>query len=88
MPLTQRSRLLAINTALGPDVLVLRSIAMREQISRLFEIDADLSSENGAIDFDKVVGHNATVRLELANKATRYFNGFVSRFVQVGNKDG
>ena len=88
MPITQKSRLLALDTALGADVLGVRSIEVREQMSRLFEIEAELTSENAGLDFDQIVGHNATLRLEANEKATRYFNGFVSRFVQVANKGG
>ena len=86
MALKQQSRLLAMDTALGADKLGVRSITVQEQLSRLFQFEAELSSEDGMVDFDQVVGHNATIRLELAAKATRYFNGYVSRFVQVANQ--
>jgi type VI secretion system secreted protein VgrG len=88
MPVTQQHRLLAISTALGPDMLAVRSVSVQEQLSRPFQIEADLSSEDGKVDFDKVIGHNATIRLEIGQKGTRYFNGFVSRLVQVANKGG
>ncbi len=77
-----------MDTALGADVLGVRSIAVQEQMSRLFQIEAELSSENGAIDFNKIVGHNTTIRLTANENTTRYFNGFVSRFVQVANEGG
>ena len=85
MALKQDSRLLAISTALGPDVLAVRSIAVQEQLSRLFQIEAELSSEQGDIDFDQVIGHNATIRLQMGQDGTRYFNGFVSRMVHAGS---
>jgi type VI secretion system secreted protein VgrG len=88
MPIKQESRLLAITTALGPDVLGIRSLALQEGISSLFHLDAELSSEDGKIDFDKVVGNNVTVRLTLGDQEPRYFNGFVSRLVQGPNKGG
>jgi type VI secretion system secreted protein VgrG len=87
MPITQEHRLLAISTALGDDALVVRSIAVQEQISRLFQIEAELRSEDGAVAFDQVVGNNATVRLE-TGPGTRYFNGFISRLVQLANQGG
>jgi type VI secretion system secreted protein VgrG len=87
MSLSQQSRFIAIDTALGPDVLGLRSVSVQEHLSRLFEIDVELTSEDGNIDFNKVVGSNATIRLNLA-KGTRYFNGYISRFVQVANYGG
>ena len=88
MPLKQENRPLGIKTALKDDVLALRSFSIQEQLGRMFQIEAELSSEDGEIDFDKVVGRNATIRLEIGDKATRYFNGEVSRLVQVAHKDG
>ncbi len=81
--------MLGIETPLGPNALGLRSFSVQEQLSRLFQIEAELSSEDAEIDFNQVVGHNATLRLELGQKGkTRYFNGFVSRFLQVANQGG
>jgi type VI secretion system secreted protein VgrG len=88
MPVKQETRLLAIGTPLGDDVLAVRSISVEEQLGRLFRIEAELSSEDGEIDLDKVVGNNVTIRLNIGQKVDRYFNGFVSRMVQTGNKGG
>lgn len=77
-----------MDTALGADAVGVRTISVQEQLSRLFQIEAELSSEDGNINFDDVVGHNATIRLQIGQTETRYFNGFVSRFVQVANKGG
>ena len=88
MPPKQEARLLAIKTALGPNVLAVRSISLREEMSRLFQIEAELSSEDAAIDFDKVIGQPATLRLEIGQKGKRFFNGFVSRLTQSGNQGG
>jgi type VI secretion system secreted protein VgrG len=79
--------MLGIDTPLGDDVLVLRSFSLREQLGRLFQIDADLVSEDGEIDFDKVVGHNVTLRLSIGAAVDRFFNGFVSRVTQVADED-
>lgn len=73
-----------MDTPLGPDKLGLRSFSFQEHLGRLFQIDAELSSDDAAIDFTKVVGHNATIRLQTVNDV-RYFNGYVSRFVQVAS---
>src|SRR5436309_10489831 len=89
MPLKQEHRLVAIKTALGPDTLSIRSMTIQEQLSRLFQIEAELSSENGEIDFDKVVGRDATIRLYVGQKQEkRFFSGGVSRLVQVANRGG
>ena len=88
MPIKQDHRFIAISTALGPDVLALRSFSLQEQLSRPFQIEAELSSENGEVDLDKVVGFNVTLRLQIGANIPRYFNGFVSRLVQVANSGG
>lgn len=88
MPLKQDNRLLAIETALGADALALRSFTLQDQISRLFQIEAELSSEDGGIDLDQVIGNRATIRLDVGEDGRRYFDGYVSRLVQVTNVGG
>ena len=79
---TQANRHIAISTPLGEDELLLRSFSVHEEISRLFELDLDLLSENYEIDFDQIIGKNVTVRMELPDGGTRYWNGYINRFVQ------
>lgn len=79
---TQKSRHIAITTPLGEDVLLLRGFSVHEEISRLFEMDLDLLSEDYAIHFDDIIGQNVTVRMDLPEGGTRYWNGYISRFVQ------
>jgi len=79
---TQATRHIAIETPLGEDVLLLRSFSVHEEISRLFEIDLDLLSEGGAIDSDAIIGQNVTISVALPAGGTRYWNGYLSRFVQ------
>jgi type VI secretion system secreted protein VgrG len=75
---------MAMNSPLGADALLVRDFHMREQLGRMFQIDLDLLSEKMTLEFDKAVGHNATVRVELPHGKTRYFNGFISRFAHTG----
>ena len=83
MPITQASRNLAINTPLGDDKVLIVSASITEQLGRLYHMDVDLMSDDANLDFSAVVGGNATIRLELPNSKTpRYFNGYVSRFLQ------
>ena len=79
---TQANRKIAINTPLGTDVLVVRRCSIREELSRLFEIELDLISSRNDINFDEIIGKNVTLRLEGARGKTRYFNGIVNRFTQ------
>ena len=82
MSATQKNRLRSIDTALGADALLIRDFSMTEQMGRLFQIEVGLLSTNEAVDFNAIVGTKATVELELPDGTQRYFNGFVSRFVQ------
>jgi type VI secretion system secreted protein VgrG len=82
MPRTQANRILALSTPLGDDVLLLTGLRGTEQLGRPFQYELDLLSENASVNFDQVVGHNVTARYELPGQTMRYFNGFVSRFVQ------
>ena len=82
MPATQEHRFLAIGTALGPDKLMISRFSMTEQVGRLFKIETELASEDFAVKFDDIVGTNATIRLMTPKGGIRYFNGYVSRFVQ------
>lgn len=88
MPPKQETRKIGIETALGDDILSLRSVVIQEELSRPFQIDAELSSEDGQIVFDDVIGHAATIRMDVGKNEVRYFHGFVSRFIQVANVGG
>ena len=85
MATTQEGRLISIESPLGKDVLLLQGFSGREGISRLFSFHLDLLSEKESIDFKKIVGQNVTIQIALAGGATRYINGFVSRFAQSGS---
>ena len=72
-----------ITTPLGADLLFHR-MSGREDISHLFEYQIDLLSARSDISLDEIMGKNVTVKLELPDNSTRYFNGFVTRFTQMG----
>ena len=82
MEMTQRHRHIGVGTPLGEDVLLLRSCTVSEGLSQLFHMSLETLSERRDVDFDDIVGENITVRVELPEGGTRYFNGYVSRFVQ------
>ena len=84
MSITQATRQIAIETPLGEDVLILRSFQGQEAISKLFTFDLDLVSEEPSIKYDDIVGQTVTLRINLADGSSRYWNGYVSRFVQAG----
>jgi len=65
----------------------LMKIQGEEQISGLFRYTLMLRSEDGNVDFKKMVGQPITVTIEMYNGSKRYINGIVSRFMQ-GAFDG
>ena len=83
MSLTQATREITIQTSLGEEELVLRSFEGEESLSQLFQFEIDLASENAAITYDDIVGKKATVSIKLADGSERYWNGWISRFVQL-----
>lgn len=80
---TQAHRLLAIDTPLGKDVLLLQELEGYEAISRLFSYELNLLAyDNDSIPFEKIVGQKVTVQIQLPDGTLRNINGYVSRFVQ------
>ena len=79
---TQATRHISIETPLGEDVLLLQGFSGHEELSRLFEFDLDLLSENYEITFDDIIGQNVTICMDLPEGGSRYWNGFISRFAQ------
>ena len=84
MPYTQDERVIAIETPLGKDVLLLLSFSAHEAVSRPFRISAEFLSENPSLDFTKIIGQKVSISQKLADGGKRYFSGHVSRFSQTG----
>ena len=82
MAYTQENRLIAIDTPLGKDELLLASFKGIEGISRLFRFELKLLSENQNIVFEDIVGKNVTILITLADGSQRPINGLISRFAQ------
>ncbi|HVP00890.1 MAG TPA: type VI secretion system tip protein TssI/VgrG [Bryobacteraceae bacterium] len=80
---TQADRPLKITTPLGEDVLLIRSLKGREEISRPFEFNVELIADlEDEVVFDKIVGQSVTVEMRLPDDSKRFFNGVVNRFSQ------
>jgi type VI secretion system secreted protein VgrG len=87
--LTQDGRLLAVDSPLGKDVLLLDSFTGEEGVSQLFQFDvtmvADRANGNDAdVDPKKLVGKWMTLSINLAGGDTRLINGIVRRFYRAG----
>ena len=84
MPYTQEKRVIAIETPLGANALLLQSIAGHEAISRLYSFSLDLLSEKSSISFEDIVGQRVGIVITQGGDDKRYINGFISRFSQTG----
>ena len=84
---SQENRSVSIGTVFGDDTLVIKSMKGTEQLGRLYQFSLVLLSENPDIEFDEIIGTNATIRLETGNEP-RLFNGFISRFSLSGFEGG
>jgi type VI secretion system secreted protein VgrG len=80
---SQDHRLIALDTPLGKDVLLLQELTGIEGISSLFSYELNLLAyENDSIVFKDIVGQKVTITLHLPDGTPRYINGYVSRFTQ------
>jgi type VI secretion system secreted protein VgrG len=86
---SQESKSISLKTPLGDDVLLLRGFTGSEGISRLFSFHLDLLSEKSreSVKFKDIIGKQVTITLNMPDDKQRYFNGFVSRFVESSSDD-
>jgi type VI secretion system secreted protein VgrG len=85
---SQDHRLIAVETPLGKDVLLLQELTGYEGISRLFSYELDLlAHENDSITFKDILGKKVSITLNLPDETPRYINGYVSRFTQGGSDE-
>ncbi|MEP7337335.1 MAG: type VI secretion system tip protein TssI/VgrG [Acidobacteriota bacterium] len=82
---TQDNRRIQVFTTLGEDVLLLQGFNGQEGVSRLFQFDLRMHSENRSIKFEDIVGKKATIKVVLPDLSERYINGIVSSFAQGGS---
>jgi type VI secretion system secreted protein VgrG len=80
---TQADRPLKITTPLGQDILLIRKLKFREEVSHLFDMRVDLVADlQDEVKFDQIIGQSVTVEMRLLDGSLRYFNGIVNRFTQ------
>lgn len=87
MQATQQNRQANFNCSLGSDVLMLNRLMATEGVSRLFDYELIVVSEDENIDLNKIIGEHARVELELPGGNYRYFSGHVVEFCFTGFRD-
>ncbi|HEV2542825.1 MAG TPA: type VI secretion system tip protein TssI/VgrG, partial [Methylobacterium sp.] len=75
---TQAGRLMAIETVLGEDALLLERFEIEEGINRLFTIQARVRAQRAEVRPEEIVGTAADVLLTLADGSQRAWNGLVT----------
>jgi type VI secretion system secreted protein VgrG len=83
---TQAGRPFEVSTPLGADVLLAERFEGEEAISAPFEYRVRMLSENDLIAASSLLRKPLTITMRLANGRSRYINGIVRRFVQVGRR--
>jgi type VI secretion system secreted protein VgrG len=73
----QASRILRIETPLGPDVLLPERVEIVEMISGLFELSIAVRSKRGDLAADEIVGKLVDVSVETGLGERRTWNGLV-----------
>ena len=85
MAINQADRLLAVETPLGKDKLLLERFAGTEGISWPFKFDLELFSEDPSINFEDVIGKNTSVTVFLADGSERFFHGVIWSYSYLGD---
>jgi type VI secretion system secreted protein VgrG len=87
-PITQDKRLLELQTPLGKDALIIRTIQGREAISQLYSFEVDCFGSNDTpADFSKIVGQPSVVSVILKDHSHRHFHGIVKAFARGARGD-
>jgi type VI secretion system secreted protein VgrG len=77
---TQDGRLIALETPLGKDRLLLTSMAGDEAISSLFAYELEMLSSDHAISPESLIGRNVKVVITSEDGKTRPIHGMVAQF--------
>lgn len=85
--LKQDRRAGVLTTPLGTDQLVLSRFDGSEGVSELFEWRIEALSNDGDLDFDALLGKNATLTIHGTAGGTRHFDGIVTETQWLGVRD-
>lgn len=71
MLFSQHTRLVHVDSPLGPEVLQLQRLEGREELGRLFSHELELVSSNPALPLDALLGKPMSLALELPGGSRR-----------------
>jgi len=77
---------MSITTPLGADVLLFHTMSVQEELGTLPQYDITVLSDKRDVNPSDLLGLNVTVKLEVADAAPRYWDGYVVRFALAGKQ--
>lgn len=86
--LTSDTRLYAIDTPLGPDMLMVERFVGKEELSSLYEYHVDCLSTDAHIERKKLLGQQVVLRIRLFDGSLGRRSGYVSAVAQLGSDGG
>ncbi len=89
---TQKHRLLAMDSPLGEDVLLLTQLIGEEEVSSLFEYRIEMYSKDKDISSESIIGKNVNLKIMKVDESAvqldsyYYINGFIRNFQAEGHR--
>jgi type VI secretion system secreted protein VgrG len=83
----QLNRPMRITTPLGADALLVESFTGSESLSRPFQYELVLRSEDHDISYKNLIGQSVTISVDKEGADPRVFHGYISRFAQTKYED-
>ncbi|MFL9871321.1 type VI secretion system Vgr family protein [Paraburkholderia megapolitana] len=85
----QNSRLFTLNTPLsGRSQLLVNDFSCSDELSQLYRMELGLVSQDPSIQLKQLIAQQVCVELQVTDGSTRYFNGYVTRFIHLGTDGG
>ncbi|HJV87621.1 MAG TPA: type VI secretion system Vgr family protein [Noviherbaspirillum sp.] len=85
---TSDTRLYAIDTPLGKDVLLVESFVGREALSTLYEVHVDCLATDTHIELKSLLGKQAVLHTRLADGSRHPRSGYITAIAQPGTDGG
>ncbi|QDU61283.1 Phage-related baseplate assembly protein [Planctomycetes bacterium Pan216] len=78
---SQAERPLRLKTSLADDALMIHRLRGREAVGDLYRFELDLVAANETeIPFDRLLGHSATITIDIPGQSKRHVNGIIAEF--------
>lgn len=85
----QNNRLFSVSTPLsGWSQLLVSDFSYQEELSSLYTIELGLTSQDATIELKQLIAKEVSAELVLSDGTSRYFHGYVTRFVHLGTDGG